>query len=118
MTPLPLQFLMLLVAGWVSRQQQELIEYLQDENRVLREQIGGKRLRFTDAQRCRLARRAQPIGRARLREISTAVTPATLLRWGESPRRVSEWQDARNNRRSQRYGRSEGAPADWSLVRY
>ncbi len=81
MTPLPLQFLLLIVAGWLNRQQQEVIEYLQEENRVLRDQLGGKRLRFTDAQRRRLARRAKPIGRGRLCEISTLVTPDTLLRW-------------------------------------
>ncbi len=81
MTPLPLQFLLFIVAGWVNRHQQEMIEYLQEENRVLREQVGEKRLRLTDAQRCRLARRAKAVGRARLREISTVVTPDTLLRW-------------------------------------
>ena len=81
MTPLPLQFLLLIFAGWVNRQQQEMIEYLQEENRALREHLSGKRLRFTDAQRRRLARRAKPIGRRVLREISTIVTPDTLLRW-------------------------------------
>jgi hypothetical protein len=39
---------MLAFAGWVNRHQQEMIEYLQEENRVLREQLGEKRLRFTD----------------------------------------------------------------------
>ena len=43
MERLPLQFLMLTVAGWVNRHQQEVIDYLQEENRVLREQLGGKR---------------------------------------------------------------------------
>ncbi len=43
-----LQFLMLLFAGWVNRHQQEVIEYLQEENRALREQLRGTRLRFTD----------------------------------------------------------------------
>jgi transposase InsO family protein len=81
MTPLPLQFLAVFLAGWFCRHQQEVIEYLQDENRVLREQLGGKRLRFTDAQRRRLARKAKQLGRRRLREISTIVTPDTLLRW-------------------------------------
>ena len=81
MTPLPLRFLLLMCAGWVNRQQHQMIEYLQEENRVLREQLGGKRFQFTDAQRRRLARRAKPIGRRGLREISTVVTPDTLLRW-------------------------------------
>ena len=49
MNSLQLQFLMLIFAGWVNRSQQDVIEYLQEENRILREQLGGKRLRFTDA---------------------------------------------------------------------
>jgi len=79
--PLPLQFLVVMLAGWMSRQHQVVITYLLAENHVLREQLGGKTLRFTDAQRSRLARVAHPIGRRRLREIGTLVTPDTLLRW-------------------------------------
>src|SRR6266446_2228225 len=63
MLPLPIQFLQFILVGWVSRQQQDFIEYLKAENRALREQLGGKRLRFTDAQRRRLARKAKPLGR-------------------------------------------------------
>ncbi len=81
MTPLPSQFMTLLVAGWLNRHQREVIEYLQEESRVLREQIGGQHLRFSDAPRCRLARRANEVGRVRLREVSFVVTPDTLLRW-------------------------------------
>jgi len=79
--PLPIQFLLFLLIGWVSRQQAEVIEYLKAENLALREKLGGRRLRFTDAQRRRLARRAKPLGRARLRELSPIVTPDTLLGW-------------------------------------
>jgi len=81
MVPLPIQFLLFMLIGWVSRQQQDVIEYLQAENKALREQLGGKRLRFTDAQRRRLARKAKPLGRRLLRELSPIVTPDTLLRW-------------------------------------
>jgi hypothetical protein len=52
---------MLIFAGWLNRSQQDVIEYLQEENRVLREQLGGKRLRFTDGQRRRLAVKAKAI---------------------------------------------------------
>ncbi len=52
MNTLQVQFLMLIFAGWVNRGQQDVIEYLLEENRVLREQLGGKRLLFTDRQ-CR-----------------------------------------------------------------
>ncbi len=81
MNTLQLQFLMLIFAGWVNRGQQDVIEYLQEENRVLREQLGGSRLPFTDRQRRRLAAKAKAIGRRGLFEISTLVTPDTLLRW-------------------------------------
>jgi putative transposase len=81
MVPLPIQFLLFTLVGWVSRQQLDLIEYLRAENRALREQLGAKRLRFTDAQRRRLARKAKPLGRRRQRELSPIVTPDTLLRW-------------------------------------
>jgi hypothetical protein len=43
------QNLFLMIAGWVNRQQQEIIEYLQEENRIPLEQLGGKPRRFTDA---------------------------------------------------------------------
>ena len=51
----PVRFLLVALAGWINQQQREVIEYLQAENRVLREQLGPRRLRFTDDQRIRLA---------------------------------------------------------------
>ena len=81
MNALHVQFLMLMFAGWVNRWQQEVIEYLQAENRVLREQLGEKRLLFTDGQRRRLASKAKRIGRKGLVTIGTIVTPDTLIRW-------------------------------------
>jgi hypothetical protein len=74
-----LQFLLIAVAGCISRHQQAVIEYLQEENRILLEQLGGKPKRFTDAQRIRLARKAKLVGRRRLGKLATRVTPDTLL---------------------------------------
>ncbi len=68
-------------AGWVNRHQLDVIEYLQEENRVLKERPGGRHIRFTDAERRRLARKAQALGRKVLNELETLVTPDTLLRW-------------------------------------
>jgi hypothetical protein len=48
------QLLILWMAGWVNRGQQNAIGYLLEENRVLREQLGARRLLFTDARRRRL----------------------------------------------------------------
>jgi putative transposase len=59
----------------------DVIEYLQEENRVLEERLGGRRVRFTDAERRRLARKAYALGRKVLNELETLVTPDTLLRW-------------------------------------
>ena len=76
-----LQLLLLTVSGWVNRHQQCVIEYLQAENRVLREQLGPKRIRWTDAQRRVLAEKARAVGRAALTELGPVVTRDTLLRW-------------------------------------
>jgi hypothetical protein len=59
----------------------DVIDYLQEENRVLREQCGARRLRLTDDQRRRLAAKGRRLGRRLLREIATIVTPDTLLAW-------------------------------------
>jgi hypothetical protein len=70
-----------MLAGWVNRHQLDVIEYLQEENRVLKERLGSRRLRFTDAERRRLARKALVLGRKMLNQLETLVTPDTLLRW-------------------------------------
>ena len=69
------------LASWVNEHQQRAIEYLQEENRVLREQLGHKRLRLTDDQRRRLAAKGKTLGRKLLDEIATLVTPDTILAW-------------------------------------
>src|SRR4051794_31219188 len=94
----PFRFVLIAVAGWMNQRQLQMIEYLREENRVLREQLGERRLRLTDDcgsptiaahrrlrltddQRRRLAVRAKGLGRKLLAEVATIVTPATLLRW-------------------------------------
>ena len=68
-------------SGWVNRHQLDVIDYLQDENCLLKERLGGRRIRFTDAERRRLARKAYALGRKVLNELEALVTPDTLLRW-------------------------------------
>jgi putative transposase len=70
MKSLHFQLLSLIIAGWVNRSQLDVIEYLQTENRVLREQLGDGRLFFTDTQRRRLAAKAKVLGRKGLFEIT------------------------------------------------
>jgi len=69
------------LAGWLNSHQQTHIDYLMAENRVLKEQLGDQRIRFTDKQRLCLAVKAKKLGRQILNEIDTLVTPDTLLAW-------------------------------------
>ena len=75
------RFLVLWMAGWIHSRQLEVIDFLREENRVLREQVGGRLLRFTDDQRRRLAVKGRLVGRRRLGEFASLVTPDTILRW-------------------------------------
>ena len=75
------QLLILVVAGWMNRQQQDVIDYLQEENRILRQQLKGKRLRLSDDDRRRLAVKAKALGRKALQRVASIATPDTILRW-------------------------------------
>jgi hypothetical protein len=77
----PWQFLLLAVSGWFNRHQQDVIAYLAEENRILKHRLKGKRIRFTDDERKRLAVKAKVLGRKVLSEIGSIVTPDTLMAW-------------------------------------
>ena len=70
------QMLLLTVTSWLDRREREVLAYLIEENRVLRRQVGGRRLRLTDDDRRQLAARAYRLGRQALREVATIVTRA------------------------------------------
>lgn len=67
--------------GWLQREQSEAIGYLREENRILKTQLGNRRLRLTDDERRRLANVGARLGRRRLMQVATIVTPDTILRW-------------------------------------
>jgi len=69
------------MAGWVNHRQLKVIDYLKEEKCVLREQLGGRRLRFTDGQRRRLATKGRAVGGRGLEALGGLVTPETILRW-------------------------------------
>ncbi len=77
----PLRVLLLSLAGWISSQQQQVIDYLVEENRILKEQMKGRKLRLTDDERRRLAAKGKRIGRRALDRVASIVTPDTILRW-------------------------------------
>jgi len=64
-----------------NRRAAQTIAYLQEENNVLRELLGDKRLQLNDHQRRRLATKGKLLGRSRLKQIACIVTPDTILRW-------------------------------------
>jgi hypothetical protein len=76
----PWQMLHPILAGWINQQQQNAIECLIAENRILREKIGKKRILLTDDQRRRLAVKGQVLG-GTLAEICSIAMPETILRW-------------------------------------
>jgi hypothetical protein len=73
--------LLLTESGWMNQRQLKAINYLREENRVLREQLGGRRIRLEDDHRRRLAGKTKGLGRKILAEVATIVTPETLLAW-------------------------------------
>ena len=76
-----LAFLLMTISGWMHRRHLAYIELLLTEKRILKAQLRGKRMRFTDADRALLARKAMAVGRKGLLELDTLVTPDTLMRW-------------------------------------
>ncbi len=79
--PPALKLILISLAAWVNRQQRDVIEDLLEENRVLRQQLGNRRLRLSDDQRRRLAIKGKLLGRKVLEEVAGIVTLETILRW-------------------------------------
>jgi putative transposase len=77
----PWHILLICLAGWINRRQQETIEYLQAENQILKQKLGKKRIELNHAQRRLLAIKGKVLGRKALREIGPLFTPDTILRW-------------------------------------
>ena len=67
--------MLMALTGWWNDQRQEAVAYLIDENRILRAQRRGRRLRLTEEDRCRVARCGDRLGRRLLTQVATIVTP-------------------------------------------
>ncbi len=77
----PWQFFFVILVGWVQREQQKIILFYQAELEALMKAQGKKRLLLTDDQRRLLAVKGKSLGRKALMELTTIVTPDTILRW-------------------------------------
>ena len=92
-------------------QQQDVIDYLQEENRVLRAGLRGKRLRLADDEQRRLAVKAQALGREALAQIASVATPATLVRWYRHL--IAAKYDGSKNRSPGRPPTAKEPPSSW-----
>ena len=77
----PWQFFFVVLVGWIEREQQKIILFYQAELETMMKAQGRKRLRLTDDQRRLLAVKGKSLGRKALMELTTIVTPDTILRW-------------------------------------
>jgi len=75
------QLLVVAVAGWINRHQLDVIAYIQEENKILKSKLQGKRIRFTDDERRHLAVKGKSLSRKILRKLASIVTPETILAW-------------------------------------
>lgn len=77
----PAHLLLGILAGWLNRHQQSVIEYLKTENEILKGQLNGRRLKLTDGERRLLAVKGKALGRKALEAVAGIVTPDTVLAW-------------------------------------
>jgi transposase InsO family protein len=77
----PWQFCLMIFASWVHREQQKIIDFYQTQLKAVMDAQGKRRLPLTDDQRRLLAVKGKSLGRKALMELTTIVTPDTLLRW-------------------------------------
>ena len=97
----PMAIVLTMLAGWINRQQTEIIEYLIEENTILREKIGGKRIILNKNQKRRLAVLGKKLGRKLLSQFCCAFSPDTILLWNREL--VCQKYDGSKNR--SKYGR-------------
>jgi len=76
----PFQFVLAVLCAWRQREDENMIAFLREENRVLKVRLEG-RLRLDDRERRRLAELGHRLGRRLLGQVATLVTPDTILRW-------------------------------------
>jgi putative transposase len=77
----PFHIIVAMLCGWLQREQQDVIAFLREENRVPKARLAGQRLRLNDNERRRLGELGHRLGRELLASVVTIVTPDTILRW-------------------------------------
>ena len=75
------QLFFLVLSAWVNRYQQQTIDFYISQTKALLKCQGKKRILLNDDQRRMLAVKGKALGRKALSELTTIVTPDTILRW-------------------------------------
>jgi len=75
----PFQFMVAMLRGWLQSEHEDVLAFVREENRVLKAQLSGRRLRLHDSERRRLAELGHRLGRRLLADVATIVTPDTLF---------------------------------------
>ena len=92
----PWQLFFFILSGWVNCRQQEIIDFQNAQIQALMDKMGRKRILLTDDQRRVLAVKGKALGRKTMMELTTIVTPDTILRWHR--RLIAEQWDYSNRR--------------------
>lgn len=107
----PWTMLLMMLAGWINSHQQDVIEFLKEENKILREKLGTKRIILNDNQRMRLARLGRKLGRKVLSDACCAFSPDTIMMWHR--KHIARKYDGSGNRKG---GRKRTAPEVIDLI--
>jgi hypothetical protein len=94
----------------MNREQQDVIAYLREENRILREKLGHKRIILNEPQKRRLATAAMKLGKDLLRQFGAMFSPSTLPKW-------HRLLVARKYDRSDRRGKRGPVPTKANMIR-
>ena len=86
----PFQLFVTALCSWIVREQDGVIAFLREENRVLRAHLRGRRLQLSDEERRRLAVLGHQVGRAALAQVATIATADTILGWHHADSRWFE----------------------------
>lgn len=77
----PCHVFFVILAAWINHHQQRVNDFQRAQIKVLLQAQGKKRILLSDDQRRILAVKGKTLGRKALTELTTIVTPDTILRW-------------------------------------
>ena len=69
-----------MIASATNNELAKYVQFLKEENKILRGRVPGKQIHTTTAERDRLLKFGKALGRA-IEELITVVSPATFYRW-------------------------------------